>query len=49
VINSYAIDLILTEGDIVIGVCSSLDIQNLNFVDELLSGIPLSTAKLNKY
>ena len=49
VINSHAMNLILTEGDIDIGVCSSLDIQNLNIVDELLPGIPLSTEKLNKY
>jgi len=44
--NSPARNIILTGGDIVLGVCSTLGIQNLNIVDELLPGIPLSTANL---
>jgi len=44
--NSPARNIILTGGDIVLGVCSALGIQNLNIVDELLPGIPLSTANL---
>ena len=44
--NSPTRNLILTGGDIALGVCSALGIQNLNIVDELLPGIPLSTASL---
>jgi len=44
--NSSARNIILTGGDIALGVCSALGIQNLNIVDELLPGIPLSTANL---
>lgn len=44
--NSPARNLILTGGDIALGVCLALGIQNLNVVDELLPGIPLSTANL---
>jgi len=44
--NSPARNIILTGGDIALGVCSALGIQNLNIVDELLPGIPLSTANL---
>lgn len=42
--NSPARNLILTGGDIALGVCSALGIKNLNIVDELLPGIPLSIA-----
>lgn len=42
--NSSVRNLILTGGDIALGVCSALGIQILNIVDELLPGIPLSTA-----
>ncbi|GAG73058.1 unnamed protein product, partial [marine sediment metagenome] len=37
--NSPARNLILTGGDIALGVCSALGIKNLNIVDELLPGI----------
>lgn len=47
--NSPARNLILTGGDIALGVCSALGIQNLNIVDELLPGIPLSTANLKNF
>jgi len=47
--NSPARNLILTGGDIALGVCSALAIQNLNIVAELLPGIPLSTANLKNY
>jgi len=42
--NSSVRNLILTGGDIALGVCFALSIQILNIVDELLPGIPLSTA-----
>jgi len=42
--NSSVSNLILTGGDTTLGACSTLSIQNLNIVDELLSSIPLSTA-----
>jgi D-threonate/D-erythronate kinase len=42
--NSSVRNLILTGGDIALVVCSALGIQILNIVDELLPGIPLSTA-----
>ncbi len=41
--NSSVRNLILTGGDIALGACSALGINNLNIVDELLPGIPLST------
>jgi len=41
--NSYARNLILTGGDIALGVCKELGISNLTILDELLPGIPLST------
>jgi len=47
--NSSVRNLILTGGDIAVGVCSALDIKNLNIVDELLPGIPLSTANLKNF
>ncbi|MBA7582278.1 D-threonate kinase [subsurface metagenome] len=47
--NSPTRNLILTGGDIALGVCSALGIQNLNIVDELLPGIPLSTANLKNF
>lgn len=45
--NSPVRNLILTGGDIVLGVCSALGIQYLNIIDELLPGIPLSMANSN--
>jgi len=47
--NSPARNLILTGGDIALGVCSALRIQNLYIVDELLPGIPLSIANLKNF
>jgi len=42
--NSSSRNLILTGGDVALGVCKELGISNLNVIDELLPGIPLSTA-----
>ena len=42
--NSSSRNLILTGGDTALGVCKELGISNLNVIDELLPGIPLSTA-----
>ncbi len=42
--NSGAKNLILTGGDIALGVCKELGISNLTILDEMLPGIPLSTA-----
>jgi len=47
--NSPARNLILTGGDIALGVCSALGIKNLYIVDELLPGIPLSTDNLKNF
>ena len=47
--NSPARNLILTGGDIALGVCSALGIKNLYIVDELLPGIPLSIANLKNF
>jgi len=47
--NSLTRNLILTGGDIALGVCSALGIKNLHIVDELLPGIPLSTANLKNF
>jgi len=41
--NSNIRNLILTGGDIALGVCNTLGISNLTILDELLPGIPLST------
>ena len=45
--NSPVRNLILTGGDIALGICSALGIQNLKIIDELLPGIPLSMANSN--
>jgi len=47
--NSGAKNLILTGGDIALGVCKELGISNLTILDELLPGIPLSTANYKSY
>ena len=47
--NSPVRNLILTGGDIALGVCSALGIQNLNVADEFLPGIPLSTVNLKNF
>ena len=43
--NSGARNLILTGGDVAVGVCAALGLHNLYILDELLPGIPLSLAK----
>ncbi len=43
--NTPVHNIILTGGDTAIGVCSVLQIYNLNIVDELLPGIPLSVGQ----
>lgn len=47
--KSHVRNLILTGGDLALGVCSALGINNLHIVDELLPGIPLSTAYLKNF
>jgi len=42
--NSNLRNLILTGGDVALGVCKELGISNLTILDELLPGIPLSLA-----
>jgi len=41
-------NLILTGGDIALGVCKELGISNLHIINELLPGIPLSAANYDK-
>lgn len=41
-------NLILTGGDIALGVCKELGISNLHIINELLPGIPLSVANYDK-
>jgi len=47
--NSYTRNLILTGGDIALGVCKELGIYNMNIKDELLPGIPLAIANYKNY
>lgn len=47
--NSYIRNLILTGGDVALGVCKELNIYNLNILDELLPGIPLAIANYKNY
>ena len=47
--NSYARNLILTGGDVALGVCKELGIYNINILDELLSGISLAIANYKNY
>jgi len=47
--NSYARNLILTGGDVALGVCKELGIYNMNILDELLPGIPLAVANYKNY
>jgi uncharacterized protein YgbK (DUF1537 family) len=42
--QTNARNLILTGGDIALGVCEELKINNMNILDELLPGIPLTSA-----
>ena len=47
--NSYVRNLILTGGDVALGVCKELGIYNINILDELLSGISLAIANYKNY
>ncbi|MBA7562140.1 four-carbon acid sugar kinase family protein [Candidatus Atribacteria bacterium 1244-E10-H5-B2] len=47
--NSCVRNLILTGGDVALGVCKELNIYNMNIVDELLPGIPLAIANYKNY
>ena len=47
--NSDVRNLILTGGDIALGVCKEIGISNLNVIDELLPGIPLTIAHYKSY
>jgi len=47
--NSDARNLILTGGDVALGVCKELVIYNMNILDELLPGIPLAIANYKNY
>ena len=47
--NSYVRNLILTGGDIALGVCEELKIYSMNILDELLPGIPLAIANYKNY
>ena len=47
--NSYVRNLILTGGDVALGVCKELNIRNLNILAELLPGIPLAIANYKDY
>jgi len=47
--NSYVRNLILTGGDVALGVCKELNISNMNILDELLPGIPLAIANYKDY
>lgn len=47
--NSHVRNLILTGGDVALGVCKELNIYNLNILDELLPGVPLAIANYKNY
>jgi len=47
--NSNTRNLILTGGDVALGVCKELNIYNMNILDELLPGIPLAIANYRNY
>ena len=47
--NSNIRNLILTGGDVALGVCKELNIRNLNILAELLPGIPLTIANYKDY
>src|SRR5665648_437527 len=47
--NSGVRNLILTGGDVALGVCKELGIYNMNILDELLPGIPLTIAHYKNY
>jgi len=47
--NSDVRNLILTGGDVALGVCKELGIYNMSILDELLPGIPLTIAHYKSY
>jgi uncharacterized protein YgbK (DUF1537 family) len=47
--NSNVRNLILTGGDVALGICEELNIYNMNILDELLPGIPLAIANYKNY
>ena len=47
--NTKARNLILTGGDVALGVCEELKIYSINILDELLPGIPLAIANYKNY
>jgi len=47
--NIYVRNLILTGGDVALGVCKELNIYNMNILGELLPGIPLAIANYKNY
>ncbi|GAB4116637.1 MAG: four-carbon acid sugar kinase family protein [Candidatus Caldatribacteriota bacterium] len=47
--NSNIRHLILTGGDIALGVCKELKINNLNVIEELMPGVPLTVANYKDY
>jgi len=47
--NSYVRNLILTGGDVALGVCKELGIYNMNILGELLPGITLAIANYKNY
>jgi len=47
--NSDVRNLILTGGDVALGVCKELGVYNMNILDELLPGIPLAIANYKNY
>jgi len=47
--NSDVRNLILTGGDVALGVCKELNTYNMNILGELLPGIPLAIANYKNY
>ena len=47
--NSNARNLVLTGGDVALGVCKELGIYYMNILDELLPGIPLAITNYKNY
>ena len=47
--NSNVRNLVLSGGDVALGVCKELNIYNMSILDELLPGIPLAIANYKNY
>ena len=47
--NSNVRNLVLSGGDVALGVCKELNIYNMSILDELLPGIPLAIANYKDY